>query len=103
MSPIAKNFTYLVVVGVASLVISGCDKFDELRGENVARADVPPAVNATIAVESKGAPVKEITKFIEHGKPVYVATIETNGKETKTEIAEDGQVIKRGEDDDDDD
>lgn len=103
MSPIGRRVTCLVVAVLLSLTASGCDKFEALRGEKVARGDVPPTVAATIDAESKGAAVKEIMKLTENGKPVYIATIEANGKETRTEIAEDGHVIKRGEDDDADD
>jgi hypothetical protein len=103
MRPSVKKLIQVTLIGLFGVCVSACDGINErLLGEKVALAAVPPAVKATIELESKGASVKEVVRFSKDGKPVYAAHILANGKEQKTLIGEDGKVVERDSDDDDD-
>lgn len=94
---------HVVALSAAFVSLSGCDEINErLRGTKVALADVPPAVKATLDQESKGRSPEKVVRLTRDGKPVYLATIVADGKEQKTLIGEDGKVLKREDDDDDD-
>lgn len=74
----------------------------------VAIADVPPAVQAAVARESRSGTLLEIDRTTVAGQPAYAASLLVEGRQQVTRIAPDGKVIDRGaptsaqEEDDDD-
>ena len=80
-----------------------CNCECEDDGVEVARADVPAAVMATIEREAMGGKIGEIERETEDGKVVYVAEVTINGEEWEIEVAEDGKLIEKEREHDDDD
>jgi len=87
------------------------DEDEDEDEDEVSLDEVPAAVKATILKEADGAEVEEVEKEIEDGKVVYEAEFEVDGQEVEIEVAEDGTLLSReidddeedGDDDDDDD
>ncbi|MBN2376289.1 MAG: PepSY-like domain-containing protein [Sedimentisphaerales bacterium] len=76
------------------------DEDDEDEVE-VSLDEVPAVVKATILKEANGAEIKEIEKEVEDGKVVYEAEFEVDGQEVEVEVAEDGTLLSREIDDED--
>lgn len=68
-----------------------CDK----DGVEVARADVPAAVMATIEREAAGGKIGDIEREMEDGKVIYIADVMINGEEWEIEVGEDGTFIEK--------
>ena len=64
---------------------------------------LPPAVRKTIEKEAAGNKIEEIEKETEDGKTVYEAEVTIDGKEWEIEVAEDGKLVSKAEDKEDDD
>ncbi len=81
------------------------DDDDEDEGDEqdvkVSLDQVPAAVKASIEKESQGARIEEIEKETADGKTVY--SVEFIKERPEIEVAEDGKVLKRETDDEDDD
>ena len=58
-------------------------------------ADVPAAVQKTIAEESKGAKVETVDKETDDGKTVYEADAQINGKNYEIKVLEDGTLLSK--------
>ena len=78
------------------------DEDEDEDEDEVSLDEVPAAVKATILKEADGAEVEEVEKEIEDGKVVYEAEFEVDGQEVEIEVAEDGTLLSREIDDDDD-
>jgi uncharacterized membrane protein YkoI len=79
------------------------DEDDDEDEEEVSLDDVPEAVKATILKEAAGAEIEEVVKETEDGRIVYEAEFEADGKEIEIEVAEDGTLLEREIEEDDDD
>ncbi len=80
------------------------DEDDEDEDEQeVSLDDVPAAVKETILKEAGDAEIEEVVKETEDGQTVYEAEFEVDGKEIEIEVAEDGTLLEREVEDDDDD
>ena len=82
----------------------------EENEEKIKFADAPAAVQKTMTAEAGGAKIDTVEKEMENGKTVYEAEVMINGKRYEIEVAEDGTLLEKsqedaddGEDDDDDD
>ncbi len=75
---------------------------DEEDGVKMKLADCPAAVQKTIAREAVGAKVEEIEKEVEDGKTVYETDVTIDGKNYELEVSEDGLLIAKKLDDEDD-
>jgi uncharacterized membrane protein YkoI len=64
---------------------------------------VPAAVKATILEEAGDAEIEEVVKETEDDQIVYEAEFEMDGKEIEIEVAENGDLLEREIEDDDDD
>jgi uncharacterized membrane protein YkoI len=75
----------------------------EENEQKVTVDQLPPAVRKTLEKEAAGGKILEIEKERERGKTVYEAQIIKNGQKWEIEIAEDGKVLDREQENDDDD
>jgi len=80
----------------------GDDEGEDEDEEEVSLEDVPAAVKATILKEAAGAEVEEVAKETEGGQIIYEAEFEVDGKEIEIEVAENGTLLEREIEDDDD-
>lgn len=85
------------------LSLGACDHLRNQEGEKQAFAQLPAAVKLRIQQESTGGTVKDTEKFAQGGKTLYGADLVVNGEDKRVLIAEDGTVVKRGIEEEDDD
>jgi hypothetical protein len=102
--------TFLISVGIAGLLyafltfavgrMQGETATTKGGGVSVAVTELPPAVKAAIEKESQGGTVKKIEKHMDEGKAVYEADLVINGTQRTVTVAETGEIVPRGGDDD---
>lgn len=100
-----NRFPFLVSVLASACTLLGlvsgccchncCVCSEQEDGVEVARADVPAAVMATIEREAAGGTIGEIEKEVEDGRVVYAAEAMVNGEEWEIEVGEDGKLLSR--------
>jgi len=81
----------------------GDDDDEDEDEEEISLDDVPAAVKATILEEAGDADIEEVVKETEDGQIIYEAEFEVDGKEIEIEVAEDGTLLEKEVEDDDDD
>ena len=79
------------------------DDDDDEDEEQVSINDVPQSVKATILANAVGGTVKEIERETEDGKVIYEAEVIINGKEVEIKVGNDGELLGKEVDDDDND
>jgi hypothetical protein len=73
-------------------------------GTELPFAQTPPAVQATLTREAGGFAIRTVEKETEHGRTIYEAEVQSGDKTWEIKVAEDGKLIsKKVESDDDDD
>lgn len=82
-----------LLAGATAAVWAGSNE----REEKVSIDQVPAPVKATILREMEGAQIKEIERETEHGKTVYEAEADRNGKEIEIKVTADGVLMEREE------
>ena len=98
-----KRLGLLGLLGIAILalsVVAGTDLLSQDE-EEVSLDAVPAAVKATILEEADGAEVMEVEREVEDGKVVYEAEFMVDGQEVEIGVAEDGTLLSREADDED--
>lgn len=60
----------------------------------IKRADLPPAVEKTVAEATKGATIKGFSKETEHGKTSYEVAMVANGHAKDLEIDSTGAIVE---------
>jgi len=58
------------------------------------RAQLPPAVEKTVAAESQGATIKKFTTEVEKGKRLYEAEFEINGHSKGISMDKNGNIVE---------
>ena len=58
------------------------------------RAQLPPAVEKTVAAESQGATIKGFSTEVEKGKRLYEAELEINGRSTDISMDRNGNIVE---------
>ncbi len=100
-----------LVLGVLTLSLAGCgghchghSEEDKEAGEiKVTREQLPPAVRATLDKEAKDGKITDIDKeTTKSGKTVYEADVVIDGKNYEIKIAEDGALIGKKLDNEED-
>jgi len=76
---------------VACLAIAATAFAQETK---IKRADLPPAVEKTVADASKGATIKGFSKEMEHGKTTYEVELVVNGHSKDVEIDSTGAIVE---------
>jgi len=78
--------------------LGACSHKGEKREESeqaVTMEQLPAPVAATLSREAAGGKVTELEKEMKHGKVVYSADVEQNGKTWDVTIAEDGTLMSK--------
>ena len=62
--------------------------------KRIRREDLPPAVEKTVAEQSKGATIKGFSKEVEHGKTYHEAELTVDGHDRDISMAENGNIVE---------
>jgi hypothetical protein len=80
-----------LTIAVSGLLLAGTAMAQEKK---IKRSDLPPAVEKTVAAESRGATIKGFSTEIEKGETFYEAEMMVNGHSKDVLIAADGTVVE---------
>ena len=72
------------------------------NGDEIKLSECPAAVQKTFEREANGAKIDEVEKEIEDGKTTYEAHVIIDGKEYEITVAEDGTLLEKALEEDDD-
>ena len=78
----------LALIVLATLVVA------EGQEKKIDRADLPPSVQKTVAVVSKGATIKGFSQEVENGQTLYEAEMSVNGHSKDVNIDSSGAVVE---------
>ena len=84
------RFAALVVV----LVGAGASALLHAQEKTLTRAQLPAAVEKTVAAESKGATIQGFSTEVEDGKTLYEAALKINGHNRNLIIDKNGSVLE---------
>jgi uncharacterized membrane protein YkoI len=89
-----KSWMWVLTIG-AGLCIDGTilSFADEAIESKIALEDAPPAIQKTLKREAAGAPIGKIDVETEDGKTTYEVNVTLDGKVYEIQIAEDGTLI----------
>jgi len=76
---------------LAFVAITSLASADEKK---IKRSDLPPAVEKTVAVVSKGTTIKGFSKELENGQTLYEAEMTANGHSKDVDIDSSGAVVE---------
>jgi len=62
--------------------------------KKLTRAQLPPAVEKTVAAESQGATIKGFATEVENGKRLYEAELEISGRSKDISMDRDGNIVE---------
>jgi uncharacterized membrane protein YkoI len=86
-----KLILALFVVGLATLSVTYSQE------KKIGRKDLPPAVEKTVAEQSKGASIKGFSTEVENGKKLYEVGLTVNGHGKDISIDAQGKVVETEE------
>jgi uncharacterized membrane protein YkoI len=86
-----KLILALLVVGLATLSVTYSQE------KKIGRKDLPPAVEKTVAEQSKGATIKGFSTEVENGKKLYEVELTVHGHGKDISIDEQGNVVEMEE------
>src|SRR5437867_12489320 len=66
----------------------------EAQEKKIKRADLPAAVERTVAEQSKGATIRELSTEIENGRKLYEAALTVDGHGKDVLIDEQGAIVE---------
>ncbi len=78
----------VVLIVIASLTVA------EGQEKKIKRADLPPAVQKTVTVVSKGATIKGFSQEVENDQTLYEAEMSVNGHSKDVNIDSSGGVVE---------
>ena len=78
----------LVLIALATVPVA------EGQEKKINRADLPPAVQKTVAAVSKGATIKGFSQDVENGQTLYEAEMSVNGHSKDVNIKSSGAVVE---------
>jgi uncharacterized membrane protein YkoI len=87
----SSRCTLTMMSVVAGLAIASTVMAQEKK---LTRAQLPPAVEKTVAEQSKGATIRGLSTEIDNGKKVYEASLTVNGHARDVSIDEQGNVLE---------
>jgi hypothetical protein len=82
------------VVTIFALTIFVAMVFIQAQEKKIKRADLPAAVEKTVAEQSKGATIKGFATEVEDGKKIYEAEMTVNGHGKDISMDEKGNIIE---------
>jgi hypothetical protein len=81
------------VVPVIAITVGVCMTL-HAEEKKIARKDLPPAVEKTVAAQAKGATVRGFSREVEHGQTIYEAELTVNGHGRDISIDTKGNIIQ---------
>ena len=84
---IRTALTAAFVVGLPTTAVHAQER-------KLTRAQLPPAVEKTVAAESQGATIKGFATEIEKGKRLYEAELEINGRSKDISMDRNGNIVE---------
>ncbi len=93
----------LGLVSASTHWVSAEEKENDDNGQVVKIDQLPAAVKATLVKAAEGGKIEEIEKETEDGKTTYDADVVIKGQKWEIEISEDGKLLGKNKDNDDDD
>jgi uncharacterized membrane protein YkoI len=82
---------YLALLAAFGLIVAGSASAQEKK---LKRSDLPPAVEKTVAEQSKGATIKGFSTEKDNGQTMYEVSLVVNGHTKDVTMAEDGTVAE---------
>lgn len=82
----------LVVTGMVAMAFLNVAV--HAQEKKLSRKDLPPAVEKTVAEQSKGATIKGFSTEVENGKKIYEAALVVDGHGRDISIDKDGRVLE---------
>ena len=77
-----------------ALIVAATLTAAEGQEKKIKRADLPPAVQKTVTVVSKGATIKGFSQEVENGQTLYEAEMSVNGHSKDVNIDSSGGVVE---------
>ena len=81
---------FLAAMSLTLLLLSNVNA----QEKKISRAQLPPAVETTVARESEGATIKGFAKEVEHGQTFYEASLTVNGHSKEILIDKAGNIVE---------
>ena len=66
----------------------------QAQERKLTRAQLPPAVEKTVAAESQGATIKGFATEVENGRRLYEAELEINGRSKDISMDRNGNIVE---------
>lgn len=82
----------LVVTGMVGMALVAVTV--QAQEKKLLRKDLPPAVERTVAEQSKGATIKGFSTEVENGKKIYEAALVVDGHGRDISMDQDGRVLE---------
>jgi hypothetical protein len=82
---------YLVVLAATGLLLAG---FTSAQEKKIKRSDLPPAVEKTVAEQSKGATIRGFSTEQEKGQTLYEVEMTVSGHSKDVSMTADGTVVE---------
>jgi hypothetical protein len=86
------NLTKVVTISAVTIFVAMV--FIQAQEKKIKRADLPAAVEKTVAEQSKGATIKGFATEVEDGKKIYEAEMTVNGHGKDISMDEKGNIIE---------
>ncbi len=86
-----KSHSTLVMALLAAALATGSG---QAREKKIKRADLPPAVEKTVAEQSKGATIKGFSTEVEAGQKLYEAALTVNGHGKDISMDAQGRIVE---------
>jgi len=104
MATIPKCFEGTVLIALLTLSVAAIGQERKAAGDRAPAAEeIPAAVRATVAKETKGGHVGYVLPALRNGTPVYFVQYVIDGARHTILLASDGKVIERQNEEDFDD
>jgi len=87
------KFSRAIVVAAATMLFS-IFVFSQEQEKTISRSDLPPAVEKTVAEQSKGATIRGFSEEKENGKTFYEAELMVNGHSKDVLVDVNGTVVE---------
>jgi hypothetical protein len=88
MNPHTRATIASVVIGLASFSVGVAQE------RKIKRAELPPAVEKTVAIESQGATIRGFATEVERGKRLYEVELTLNGHSKDISIDKNGRIVE---------
>jgi len=88
------NKTNMKIVLAAVIIVLWLTAAAQAQERKLTRAQLPPAVEKTVAAESQGATIKGFATELEKGRHLYEAELEINGHSKDISMDKSGKIVE---------